>query len=238
LVLPRTHVDLERAVGSMWFPVLAPLTSAFIFLLAVFSFGLDGDFAGRPSIYPRRLFTLPVTTSSLAGWPMLYGAVAVAGLWLATALLALWPSGLHVPLIWPALLAVAFLAWIQALTWMPYGLRGMRVITLMLWLIVAEAILMLAMKLNVADRVMVAFLLPHPPLAYLAARFAVGRARRGDVPDWLGMFARRGQAADLPAFASPARAQFWFEWRRDGWSLPVLVGILVPFELLLLFLPD
>ena len=136
VLAPGPPVDLERSM-SMWFLVLAPLTATFMFFLAVFSFGLEGDFAARQSMFPARLFTLPVTTAALAGWPMLYGAVAVAGLWLATALLALWPSGLHVPLIWPALLAVAFLAWIQALTWMPYGLRGLRVITVMLWLSVA-----------------------------------------------------------------------------------------------------
>jgi hypothetical protein len=228
----------------MWFLVLAPLMATFLFLLAVFSFGLDGDFAARQSIYPARLFTLPVTTAALAGWPMLYGAVAVVGLWLLTALLALWPSGIHVPLIWPALLAVVFLAWIQAVTWMPYGFRGLRVCVLMLWLIVSEAIVMLAMEFKVAEPVMVAFLLPQLPLAVLAARFAVARARRSDVPDWLEAFARPGQAAaDLPAhrrrpFASPAHAQLWFEWQRHGWSLPTLVGILLPFELALLFIPD
>jgi hypothetical protein len=239
ILAPGPPVDIENSM-SMWFLVLAPLAAAFVFLLAVFSFGLDGDFAARQSIYPARLFTLPVTTAALAGWPMLYGAVTVAGLWLATALLALWPSGIHVPLIWPALLAATFLAWIQAVTWMPYGFRGLRVIVLMLWLILAESIVMLAMHYKVAEPMMVAFLLPQLPIAYLAGRFAVARARRGDVPDWLEAFARRRQAADLPArpFASPARAQFWFEWRRHGWSLPTLVGILVPFELALLFVPD
>src|SRR5207302_1348024 len=76
--------------------------------------------------------------------------------------------------------------------------------------------------------------------AYLAALFAVARARRGDVPDWLEAFARRRQTADLPGrhFASSARAQFWFEWRRHGWSLPTLLGILLPFGLALLFIPD
>lgn len=87
---------------------------------------------------------------------------------------------------------------------------------------------------------MLVLLAPHVPLAYLTARFAVGRARRGDVPDWRAMFARIGRIADvLPRrrehFPSPARAQEWFEWRRHGRSLPALVGILLPFELALLF---
>src|SRR5205807_542437 len=37
-------------------------------------------------------------------------------------------------------------------------------------------------------------------------------------------------------FPSPARAQAWFEWRRHGRSLPALVGLLLPFELALLWL--
>src|SRR5207245_791995 len=65
------------------------------------------------------------------------------------------------------------------------------------------------------------------------ARFAVARARRGDVPDW-----RLGQIS-LPRrrdhFPSPARAQLWFEWRQYGRSLPWLVAIVLPFELALLF---
>ena len=239
ILAPAAPVDIERSLG-MWFLVLAPLTAAFIFFLGVFSFGFAGDFAARQSIYPARLFTLPVTTAALAGWPMLYGAVAVASLWLATALLALRPSGIHVPLLWPALFAAAFLAWIQALTWMPYGLRGLRAIVLLLWLCAAEAAVLLAMQYRVTEPVMVAFLLPHLLVAWLAGRLAVARARRGDAPDWLGAFSRLGHAANPPArrFASPARAQLWFEWRRHGRSLPTLVGILLPFELALLFIPD
>jgi len=47
-----------------------------------------------------------------------------------------WPSGVHVPVIWPALLAASLLAWTQALTWMSYPLRGLRVIITVLWLTV------------------------------------------------------------------------------------------------------
>ena len=37
-------------------------------------------------------------------------------------------------------------------------------------------------------------------------------------------------------FPSPFRAQVWFEWRQQGRVLPALVGILLPFELGLLYL--
>ncbi|MFL5489673.1 MAG: hypothetical protein ACJ8AJ_14430, partial [Gemmatimonadaceae bacterium] len=74
--------------------------------------------------------------------------------------------------------------------------------------------------------------------AYVAARFAVARARRGDVPDWRGAFGSLAQLAQFgwhrrEHFKSAASAQTWFEWRRYGRSLPGWVAILLPFELIL-----
>jgi len=236
---PGQPIELDSA-ETFALVVVVPITATLTYFVAVFSFGLDGDVAGRPSMYPSRMFALPVTTAALAGWPMLYGTAAVAILWLVTRLLALWPSGIEVPLIWPAALLAVFLAWTQVLMWMPYGLPGLRVIAAVLWLTVIDIIVLLAIHYNASELMMVALLVPQLPLAYLAARFAVARARRGDVPDWRPTFARLGQIADvLPRrrdeFRSPAHAQLWLEWRRHGWSLPALVGMLLPFELALLF---
>lgn len=235
---PGQLVELDDA-HSFAAVVVVPLTVTFTYFLAVFSFGHSGDLAARQSIYPTRLFTLPVTSAALAGWPMVYGAAAVAILWLATRLLAVWPSGMEVPVIWPALLAASLLAWTQALVWMPYGLPGLRVIVAMLWLATLDAVVMLALHFKIPEPIMVAFLAPQIPLAFLAARFAVARARRGDVPDWRETFALLGQITDvLPRrrknFSSPDRAQTWFEWRRYGRALPAMVGLLLPFELALL----
>jgi len=232
------RIDLDDE--SFAFLVVVPLTATFLYLLSVFSFGLSGDLAARQSMYPARMFTLPVTAAALAGWPMLYGTAAIAILWLATRLFALWPSDVEVPVIWPALLAASLLAWTQALTWMPYPLRGLRVIITVLWLAMIDAVVMVALNFKAPETVMLAILAPHVPLAYFTARFAVGRARCGEVPDWRGRFARVGRTADaLPRprdhFPSPARAQLWFEWRQYGRSLPWLVAILLPFELALLF---
>jgi hypothetical protein len=193
---PGQIVELED-VHSFAAVVIVPLAALFTYFLAVFSFGLSGDLAGRQSIYPTRLFTLPVTSAALAGWPMFYGAVAVAILWLATRLLAVWPSWMQVPVIWPALLAASLLAWTQTLVWMPYGLPGLRVIVATLWLTTIDAVVMVAVYFKISEPIMVAFLAPHVPLAFLAARYAVGRARRGDVPDWRGTFTRLGQLADV-----------------------------------------
>ena len=221
------------------FVVVVPLSATFIYLLAVFSYGLSGDLAARQSMYPARMFTLPVTSAALAGWPMLYGTAAMVILWLATRLFALWPSEIEVPVVWPALLAAALLAWTQALTWMPYGLPGVRVIVAVLWLAAIDAVVLLALHFRAHEPAMAALLAPLVPLAYLVARFAVAGARRGEVPDWQGMFAWPAHLARLRSsrrggFQSPANAQAWFEWRRMGRSLPAWVAILLPFELALL----
>lgn len=219
------------------FVVLVPLTAAFLYFLAVFSFGLTGDLAARQSMYPARMFALPVTTAGLAGWPMLYGTAVMVILWFSARLVGLWPSELNVPMVWPALLAASLLAWTQALTWMPYPLRGLRVIVTVLWLTTIDAVVLVALEFKASEGLMAAILAPHVPLAYLAARAAVGRARRGDVADWRGMFGWLERFARVrpQSFSSAAQAQLWFEWRRHGRSLPGLVAILLPFELALLF---
>src|SRR4051812_11393363 len=229
-------------IGSGRFAALTsvPLTTAFVYLLAVFSFGFGGDLAARQSMYPARMFALPVTNAALVGWPMLYGTATMAILWLAARLFAVWPSDIAIPLIWPALLAAALLAWTQALTWLSYGLPGIRLIVAVLCLAALDTVVLLAIHFQAREPVMAAILAPQLLFAYLVARFAVARARRGDVPDWRGMFARTARAT-VPTgrrdhFRSPAQAQAWFEWRRQGWSLPALVGLLLPFELALLWL--
>ena len=221
--------------------VIGPLSWAFFYYLAAFSFGLSGDLGARRSIFPVRMFSLPVKTGALAGWPMLYGTMTVATLVLAASVLARWPYGIDVPLFGPALFAAAFLAWTQALMWMPYGLPALRPIVTVLWLAVFDAVVLLAAYYKVSEPVMLAILAPQIPLAYLVARYAVARARRGDVPDWRPRFMRRETVAGAAppsraGFASPARAQLWFEWRRQGRTLPALVGIVLPFELALFWI--
>src|SRR5260221_825733 len=198
VLAPGQGIDVESAPGFA-LAVIVPLASTFMYFLAGFSFGLSGDIAARQSIYPARMFALPVTAAALAGWPMLYGTAAMAILWFATRFFAVLPSGVHVPIIWPALLAASLLAWTQALTWMSYPLRGLRVIITVLWLTVIDAVVMVALEFKAPEPVMLAILAPHVPLAFLAARFAVARARPGDVPDWRSLFTPLGRIADVLA---------------------------------------
>ena len=221
--------------------IIMPMLIAYLFSVGAFTYGLSGDLGARESIFPKRMFTLPVSTAALAGWPMLYGACAAAGLWVVTVLLARWAAGddVDLPPVWPGFLLATWLAWMQGLMWMPYGLRNLRVVVAVAWLIVVDAIVMIAAYSGAGEGLMVAILAPQLPVAYLLARYALGRARHGHVPDWQVPFTsftstRRGRDA---RFDSPAAAQAWFEWRRHGWTLPALVSWVVPAELLLLFIP-
>lgn len=218
--------------------VMVPLTAASLYLLAIFSFGIAGDLAGRRSTYPARLFTLPVSNATLVGQPMLMGGGAIALLWLAVRALALWPPDVQVPLVWPALLGAVLLAWVQALTWMPYGLPGVRVVAAMLWLASMDTIVLLALHYRAQERTMLLLLAPQLPLAYAVARVAVARARRGEEPDWRGAFRWLApalpHAASTASFRSAADAQAWLEWRRRGRTLPVMVALVLPFQLLVL----
>jgi hypothetical protein len=201
VVVTGAHVDLDSP-RNFALIVVVPMSATFSYLLAMFSYGYAGDLGARASIYPARLFTLPVRTSDLARWPMLYGAIAMMLLWGATRLFAIWPADVPPPHVWPALLAASLLAWTQAIAWMPYPLPGLRVAAFVIWLWIVDSIVILALALHARESVMVAILAPHVPLAYLAARYALRRARSGDVPDWSGAFAN----ATRPSARRPARS--------------------------------
>src|SRR5260370_34725189 len=68
---PGQGLDFDNAPGFA-LAVVVPLFATFVYFLAVFSFGLAGDIAARQSIYPARMFALPVTNAALAGGAMLF----------------------------------------------------------------------------------------------------------------------------------------------------------------------
>ena len=215
--------------------VIVPVTIVIVYLLAVFTYGFSGDVGARQSMFPSRLFTLPVSSTELALWPMVFGTTLVAALWLITRAFLVLPTGVPVPFFWPAAAIAALLAWAQALTWLPYPLSGLRVAAAMLMLTALQAITLIALEFKVSEPVMLAWLAPHLPIAFLVARAAVRMARRGDTPDWTSAPGGGRRSAAALSFASPERAQAWFEWKRHGTALPVLVTCLLPFELALLW---
>ncbi|HVS29882.1 MAG TPA: hypothetical protein VMS98_00370 [Thermoanaerobaculia bacterium] len=232
----QAHLEASDVTFALLIPV--PLAAGFLYLLAVFAFGISGDLTARESMYPPRMFTLPVPSVALAGWPMLYGCVSMALFWFAMRIVGTFPAGFDVPAYWPALFAASILAWTQALTWAPYALRGMRIVVTIPLLVSISVVVIAALETKASESTMLLLLAPLVPLAYVASVAAVRRARRGDVPHWrvLERFAPAFRpAAAHREFESAARAQLWFEWRQFGRSLPLLVSIVLPVGLALLF---
>ncbi len=204
------------------------LTLAFIYIIYVFSYA-DLGARVRTSGFPVWMFTLPVPTRRLVFWPMLFGPLSIALAWMAVAHFVLQPAKMEVPLVWPALALAVSLAWVQALDWSPLGgvtkalaaggvLAGV-------WLTFGNE------SLGVSPVLLAAGLLP---LAFVVGVAGVGHARRGGqvaVLAWTAPLTRA--VARLPRrrrpFSSPNGALLWWEMRRNGIVLPVLIGCWLAF---------
>ena len=94
---------------------LAALTSAFVVNAVVFT----DEVGNLDSGYPRRMFALPVSTGTLAFWPLLIAVLTTVLLWLAVAVLIYHRGGYRPPLVLPAAALAVCVAWIQTACWLP-----------------------------------------------------------------------------------------------------------------------
>jgi hypothetical protein len=205
-----------------------------IYVAAVFAYGFDGPVERRESGFPTRLFTLPVRTAVLVGWPMILGPLTVALLWAAWCHFVLAPVGLEVAPGLAGLTVASFVACMQALLWSPFGLPWARVLVALPVLTAVAVAPLLGSSYGVPEAALAGVLAALIPAAFLAAFTGVSRARCGDVPAW-GEWLRPGLAAlrrlwpraaarEPRPFTSAARAQLWFEWRCHGRAFPLVVG--------------
>jgi hypothetical protein len=237
----RTCLEPGKAL-QMTAIALTPLFACALYLAAVFSHGFESDLVTAGTAFPARMFTLPVRTIALAGWPMAYGATALALLWLITAGLIFRPAGLDVPLWWPALMLAAVLAWMQALVWWPFGLPWARVLVALLVAHLPISGTMAALKLDVPEWAISISLGVALIVGLVAAGVGVGRARSGTVPSWtwltgLGTSLAR-PSGPRPGFGSAGRALTWYERRRHGLALPLMVAVIVPICMSSFFLEE
>ncbi len=204
-----------------------------VFGLALNSLLVVEETGNFSSGYNKAMLTLPVRSRTLAIWPMVYGSLTAALLWLAAAFLVYWPLGFRPPLALPALGLAAFMACVQAIAWLPLAKGWLRELVI-LAILFALASLPIGLFVTVEDsRNLIGTLLA----GYILAAFAVGyRAvasnRCGAVwPLWPSLHRTAGRAtrgrpvhARRP-FTSPAQAQFWYEWNCHGWIYPAYMGI-------------
>src|SRR5262245_30366419 len=76
MVLAVQLLPAELAKQTIAGTASFPLAGALVFVLGVFSFGLEIDISAKASGFPSRMFTLPSPTWLIVFWPMAYGAAA------------------------------------------------------------------------------------------------------------------------------------------------------------------
>jgi hypothetical protein len=194
---PYCSEDVAIALFGLVFCLSVPMLA--VYLLLIFAYGAENaDVLARDSCFPTGLFRLPVPAGSLVVWPIAYGAAAAIFFWLIVIRfvvqpwLALWNE--EVPLWWGAAMATAALAWVQALLWSPFGLRGLR-----LFLLSALPLGLMAVtwfsgyvarflqgdqSAGASEGVLVTAFAALTLLAWLISYVGVKHARRGNVPYW------------------------------------------------------
>ncbi len=193
------------------------------------------------SLFPARLYTLPVPTVALVGPPLLLGTLTLTVYWLLTALCILRPWGMQVPLFWPGLAAAAVLASVQALVWLPFPMPWLRAIALFIVLpgLLAGA-LFLAQR-ETPEVVMSGSSVSVMLAAYALALIGVSHGRHGTgvrgTPQDIAP-TRTVITHELPPFARALEAQEWLERRRLRYGFIILTLICLLVTALFMWLTD
>jgi len=236
--------------GNSRWTGLAEITGYVLLVLALFfTFGCfhftEGRRKGGFGSFPFRLFNMPVATSRLVAFPMLYGSVAVLTVYLAGAWVIFIPLGKTQPLLWPCLYLVCGFTQFQMIIWSFPESRYLKLLCLSL----AAAVIAMGWM----------FFLPHiiegtlgelgytgspalfkrylliglaltGPAAFGISLYRVHRQRHGVTLLPFSSFGEWISRSFLPhpkSFRSATRALFWHEWRQAGYVLPIGVGAIL-----------
>ena len=203
---------------------------AFLLLFSVFNYteSPHGKGVGR---FPQRLFTLPVTSLRLVTVPMLAGIASIELLYL------LWLGPLSrggstgAPFV--SVLLAAFVVFYLSALWILEQAGSLRLLVLGM---IAFALFAVGVLPSFpptppppwrSEIVLAAVVAGCAVFAFLLAWFYVARLRAGSTvrrTEWLWGPIAMPALTRRKAFANPAAAQFWFEWRSSGIVLPALVG--------------
>jgi hypothetical protein len=224
--------DMLRAARedrfSTGFPLVLELLvqhlalATLLLVLSIFNYTEFNQQKGSAG-FPHRLFVLPVTSLRLVAVPMVAGAVAAA---LIALVWGMWAVGER-----SSLFTIAFPAYVllyQGITWTLPGLGAARMLILGVFAFGFITMPILSSLRGVPDTYAAGLIAGLALFSFFACWIWVARERRG------GRFNRQGVrpltewlSDQLPhrekPFRSAAAAQFWFEWRRSGLVLPILV---------------
>lgn len=226
--------------------VCGPLGCGLLYFMGLFA-SPDADLITAGSTYPGHLFTAPVRTRTLVIWPMVYGTVSVALVWLFFASLVLASTGGSALIWWPAALLAALCTSLQALAWYPLPLPFLRGFLTALVLPGLAGLGGFAWLRGVGAWPLGIAYLALIPLCGLIATRGVTRARAGEARERSWWPATRAHTADAEEptdavghrpFASPLRAQLWMECKRNGPILPLYAALLAVLLAIPALLPD
>jgi len=200
-----------------------------LLVLAIFSYTEFNPQKGTTG-FPQRLFVLPVTTFQLVAVPMILGVAAIEAVILAWTVFVL-PS--EERSIWIAMQLGVYMVLYQSILWTMPALKSLRLLVLGLTGVFMILLRAFPFVHRLPDITVMGLLGGVAIAAFLLSWIHVARERSG--VGWTGglvegLAARvleRVPARRDSAFRSPLAAQFWFEWRRSGSVLPVLVGTLL-----------
>jgi len=219
--------------GLCWFLMMW----SFLFLFGFFNC-TETNSTREWNGFPYRLFVLPVRTWKLVTLPMLLGVVSVELLYVAWLKLVWARENIPSP-VWFGVVLGAYMVFYQTALW---GLAGFRITRLLVLSVGGTSSILVACLPLVKDQLPPLFSEPHliatmatlTLIAFLIAWGTVAHQRYGGGrrQNWLKALLDRASDA-MPRrtkdFASPAAAQFWYEWRRAGWLLPACIAFVLMF---------
>jgi hypothetical protein len=234
LVFPPVLLRFDHLAAFTITVILAALTSAFIVNAVIFT----DEVGNMDSGYPRRMYVLPVTTGTLAFWPLLISVLTVVTLWLAIAVLIYYRGGYQPPLSLPAVALALCVAWIQTACWLPVNSPLIRVYVLLLGFAALIGLPGWLWRIEFMSSSQILVLGGIELIAlYGLARLGLAHDRRGD--DWsLGVerfvdwcWSILDRSSRQPSrLASPVAAQDWYESRCHG---PMLSGVMILMQIIM-----
>ncbi len=232
LLLPASFSATEAGKTTLGILNSHLSIASLLFVLAIFSY-TEFNPQKDSACFPHRLFTLPVTSFRLVAVPMLLGVAAGELVLLVWVELGFSTPGESVHAVWMAVLIGAYMVFYQTILWTLAGLRSLRMIVPGLIAIVFIMIAFLPRPWWFSETFLTALFVGSAVIAFLTSWIYVARQRSGGGSRrrWLNTLACRLSDA-FPKrdriFSSPAAAQLWFEWRRSGLVLPLLIaGLLI-----------
>jgi len=203
-------------------------TPALLLALAICSYTEFNPQKGSNG-FPHRLFVLPITSFQLVAVPMIVSVAGIEVISLAWVKFIL-PPDARDP--WIALLLGVYVVLFQTILWTLPGLRSMRMLVLGLTGVTLIMLPIFPFVQSLSNTRFIAVLVALAIVAFLTAWICVARQRSGAVSNLHFVKSVLPLVSDRllrrhRAFRSANAAQFWFEWRRSGLLLPLLVGSLL-----------